>query len=221
MKKMIYLDYAATTYVKDEILKEMLPYFSLNYGNASSLYGIGRFSKRAIEQARARVARTINAKVNEIYFTSCGSESDNLAIKGIVRKHKNKGNHIITSKIEHPAVLNTCKTLEKEGFEITYLNVNKDGMISLGELENSIKDTTILISIMLANNEIGTIEPIKKIGEIAKKHNVFLHTDAVQAMGNIKIDVEEMKIDLLSISGHKFYAPKGIGALYVKERNRF
>ena len=221
MERIRYFDHAATTYVKDEVLKEMLPYFSLNYGNASSLYKIGRISKRAIEQARARVARLIGAKTNEIYFTSCGSESDNLAIKGIARKHKNKGSHIITSKIEHPAILNTCKSLEKDGFEVTYLNVDKEGLVSLGDLENSIKDSTILISIMFANNEIGTIQQIEQIGSIAKKHGIVFHTDAVQAIGNIKIDVDAMKIDMLSMSGHKFYAPKGVGAIYVRNGTEF
>ena len=157
------------------------------------------------------------AKPSEIYFTGCGSESDNLAIKGIAYENTGKGNHIITSKIEHPAVLNTCHTLETEGFEVTYLNVDKNGVISINELEGAIRNNTILISIMYANNEIGTIEPIKEIGEIAKKHNIFFHTDAVQAVGNIKIDVKKDNIDLLSMSGHKFYAPKGIGALYVKD----
>lgn len=221
MKNIIYLDHAATTGVKEEVLKEMLPFFSIEFGNPSSLYSIGRRAKRAIEQARERVARAINAKPKEIYFTGCGSESDNLAIKGIAHSLKSKGNHIITSKIEHHAVLNSCKTLEQEGFEVTYLNVDKDGFINLGELQNAIKDKTILITIMTANNEIGTIEPIEEIGKIAKANNIYFHTDSVQAIGNIKIDVQKMNIDSLSMSAHKFYGPKGVGALYVKENVPF
>lgn len=221
MKNIIYLDHAATTGVKEEVLKEMLPFFSIEFGNPSSLYTIGRKAKRAMEQARERVARAINAKPKEIYFTGCGSESDNLAIKGIAHSLKSKGNHIITSKIEHHAVLNSCKTLEQEGFEVTYLNVDKDGFINLGELQNAIKDKTILITIMTANNEIGTIEPIEEIGKIAKANNIYFHTDSVQAIGNIKIDVQKMNIDSLSMSAHKFYGPKGVGALYVKENVPF
>ena len=182
MNNIKYFDHAATTYVKDEVLKEMLPYFGLNFGNPSSLYTIGRRSKMAIEHAREQIAHAIGASQKEIYITGCGSESDNLAIKGIAYANRNKGNHIITSKIEHHAVLNTCKTLEDEGFKVTYLNVDKDGKINLNELENAINDDTLLISIMTANNEIGTIQPIIKIGEIAKKHSVYFHTDAVQAI---------------------------------------
>lgn len=217
MKNIRYFDHAATTGVKEEVLKEMLPYFNIEYGNPSSIYGIGRSVKRAIEGAREKVAKAINAKPNEIYFTGCGSESDNLAIKGIAYAFKKKGNHIITSRIEHHAVLNSCKSLERDGFKVTYLNVDKDGLINLQELKETITDKTILITIMTANNEIGTIEPIDEIGKIAKKNNVYFHTDSVQAIGNIKIDVQKMNIDSLSMSAHKFYGPKGVGALYVKE----
>lgn len=215
--KIRYFDHAATTPVGENVLKAMLPYFCEEYGNASSIYSIGRQSRKAIIEARKKVAQAIGAKPHEIYFTSCGSESDNLAIKGVSYANKNKGNHIITSKIEHPAVLNTCKTLEQQGFEVTYLNVDEDGFVDLQELVNSIKPTTILITIMFANNEIGTIEPIEEIGKIAHKKGIVFHTDCVQAIGNVRLNVNELNIDLLSMSAHKFYGPKGIGALYIRE----
>ncbi len=221
MDKIIYADHSATTPVRNEVLDEMLPYFSVNFGNASSVYSIAKKSRSAIDNARKQVAQAINSDENEIYFTAGGSESDNMIISGIARANKSKGNHIITSKIEHLAVINTCKRLEEEGFEVTYLNVDMYGMIDLGELESSIKSSTVLITIMTANNEIGTIQPISEIGEIARNHGVYFHTDAVQAIGNVAIDVKSMNIDALSLSAHKFYGPKGVGAAYIKEGIKF
>jgi cysteine desulfurase len=213
----IYLDNSATTRLDDEVLKEMKPYLTEEYGNASSIYKLGRNTRNAVETAREKVAKAINAEPEEIYFTSGGTESDNTAIRGIAYNNKKKGNHIITSKIEHPAVLETCKQLEKEGFKVSYIDVDENGIIDLTQLKNSIQDTTILISIMFANNEIGTIQPIKEIGTIARENNIYFHTDSVQAVGSIKIDVKEMNIDSLSMSAHKFYGPKGVGALYIKK----
>ncbi len=221
MDKIIYVDHSATTYVKKEVLDEMLPYFNDKYGNASSPYKMGQISRDAVDKAREQVAKALGAKFDEIYFTAGGSESDNMIIRGIAHANKGNGNHIITSRIEHPAVLETCKALEKEGFEITYLAPDADGVISADSVRNAIKDTTILVSIMFANNEIGTIQPIEEIGQVTRFKGVYFHTDAVQAVGNIKIDVEKMGIDALSMSAHKFYGPKGIGAAYIKKGVKF
>lgn len=217
MEKIRYFDHAATTRLDDEVLSAMLPYLKENYGNASSLYSIGKINKEAIRVARMKVATSINCKSEEIYFTSGGSESDNLCIKGIVLSNRRRGNHIITTKIEHPAVLNTCKFLEEIGYRVTYLNVDSNGFINLSELERSIRRNTVLISVMFANNEIGTIQNMEKISKIAHRYGVYLHSDCVQAIGNINVDVKKLGLDAISASGHKFYGPKGIGFAYVKE----
>ena len=215
--KTTYMDYSATTYVKPEVLDAMMPFFTEKFGNPSSFYGISRETKMAVDNARAQVAKAINCDPNEVYFTGGGSEADNWAIKGIATAHMKKGNHIITTKIEHHAVLHTCEFLEKFGFEVTYLDVNEEGFIDLKQLESAITDKTILVSIMFANNEIVTIQPIKEIGAICREKKVLFHTDAVQAIGSVPVDVKEMNIDLLSLAGHKLYGPKGIGALYIRK----
>lgn len=214
---MIYLDNAATTKTAPEVVDAMLPYFSEYYGNASTMYSLGAESKKAMDHARQTIADSLGAKPEEIYFTAGGSESDNWALKATAEAYASKGKHIITTKIEHHAILHTCEYLEKRGFEITYLNVDRDGLISLDELKAAIRPDTILISVMFANNEIGTIEPIAEIGEIAKEHGVLFHTDAVQAYAQVPINVDEMHIDMLSASGHKLNGPKGIGFLYIRK----
>lgn len=216
-KKFVYMDHAATTYTKQEVLNEMLPYFTEQFGNPSSIYSFARGSKKAIEDAREKVAKALGAESSEIFFTAGGSEADNWALKGVAFANRNKGNHIITTKIEHHALLHTCEYLQKNGFEVTYLDVDEFGQIKLEELKSAITDKTILISIMFANNEIGTIQPIAEIGAIARERGVYFHTDAVQAVGNVEIDVKKMNIDMLSLAAHKFYGPKGIGALYIRK----
>ncbi len=217
MSKLIYLDNAATTKVRPEVLDAMLPYFTEEFGNASAVYQFARAGKKALEDSRASVARVLGAHKEEIYFTAGGSESDNWALIATAEAYKAKGNHIITSKIEHHAVLHTCEYLEKHGCEVTYLDVDENGVVDLEQLKASIKDTTILISIMFANNEIGTIQPIKEIGAIAREHGILFHTDAVQAFGHLDIKVDDYNIDMLSASGHKLNGPKGIGMLYIRK----
>lgn len=217
MSRLVYLDHSATTPVKPEVLQEMLPFFTEAFGNASSIHRFGRPNKAKITEAREALAKTMNAKGEEIFFTAGGTESDNWAIKGVAEAYKQKGNHIITTKIEHHAILHTCEYLEKHGYDVTYLDVDDKGLISIDELNAAITDKTILISVMFINNEIGTEQPISEIGAIARARGILFHTDAVQAYGNVKIDVNAMNIDLLSLSAHKIYGPKGIGLLYIRQ----
>lgn len=216
-RKYVYMDNSATTAVKQEVLDQMMPIFTEIYGNPSSIHQAGQIARVYVDKARMQVASLLNASLDEIYFTAGGSESDNWALKGVAEKYRKKGNHIITTKIEHHAILHTCEYLEKQGYEVTYLDVDEYGVVDLEQLKKSITDQTILISVMFANNEIGTIQPIEEIGKIAKEYKILFHTDAVQAIGNVDIDVHKLNIDMLSMSGHKIHAPKGIGVLYIRK----
>lgn len=216
-QKLIYLDHAATTAARPEVVEAMMPYFTEKFGNPSSIYGFAAGNKKVITDVRETIAKSLNAPTQDIYFTAGGSESDNWALKATAEAYADKGNHIITTKIEHHAILHTCQYLEKKGFEVTYLDVDENGVVKLDQLKEAIRPTTILISVMFANNEIGTIQPIEEIGAIAKEHGILFHTDAVQAYGQLPIDVEKMHIDMLSASGHKLNGPKGIGFLYIRK----